>query len=218
MSNQQHRLRTRAALLKAVGIIVDAQKAAKSNPAFVGGWRYERSSADSDLSLSGWNVLALRAAQDVGIAVPGQVRRRAIDFVLRCHDSNANAFAYQPGAGAQPGDTAIGIVCLYLLDGDDGQAARIDGAIKYLANHPIDDNSPYAYYATYYLTQAAFQRGGDTWTKLGRPALDRLVRTQDKDGGWPPSKGNQEPGRAYATAMAVQSLAVPYRLLPIYQR
>lgn len=218
MSNQQQRVRTHTALLKAVKIIVDSQNTPKSNPVFVGGWRYERASPDSDLSVSGWNILALRAAQDAGIAVPSQVRQRAVDFVLRCHDATAKAFAYQPGTGAQPGDTAIGIVCLYLLDANEAETVSIDGAIQYLASHPIDDTFPYPYYATYYLTQAAFQRGGDASTKLSRPALDRLVRIQDKDGGWPQSKGNQEPGRSYSTAMAVQALAVSYRLLPIYQR
>jgi hypothetical protein len=216
--NPQQRSKIHAALEKAAGIIIAAQNAPKSNPVFVGGWRYDRNSPDSDLSLSGWNVLALRAAQDVGIAVPPQVRKRALDFVLHCFDENAKAFAYQPGSGAQAGDTAIGVLCLYLVGAADNEAARVDGAFKYLDAHAIDDSFPYVYYATFYITQAAFQRDGQAWTHLGRAALERLIRTQDKDGGWPQSKAGQEPGRVYATAMAVQSLCVPYRLLPSFQR
>jgi hypothetical protein len=47
---------------------------------------------------------------------------------------------------------------------------------------------------------------------------DQLLAVQMEDGGWPQSRQGEEPGRAYATSMAVLTLAVPYRLLPIYQR
>jgi len=217
-ANPQRRIRMHAALEKAARVITDAQDAPKSNPIFIGGWRYERNSPDSDLSLSGWNILALRAADDVGIAIPNKTRQRAIVFVQHCHDDSAKGFSYQPGSGAQPGDTAMGILCLHMLDATDANAVRVEYAIRYLEGHPVGENSPYLYYAMSYITQAAFQRGGDAWTKLGRVAIDRLLRTQDKDGGWPLSKDNQEPGRVYASAMALQTLAVPYRLLPIYQR
>jgi hypothetical protein len=213
------RVRLRMALEKAVAVILAAQNAPKSSAAFAGGWRYERNSADSDLSLSGWNAMALRAAQDVGIEVPKESRQHIVEFILRCYDEHAKGFAYQPGSGAQPGDTAIGALCLYLLGASDGpNAARLDAAAQFLQAHPIDDAIPYPYYATYYVTQAAFQRDADAWPRIGRPALERLIRTQEKDGSWPPSKSGQEPGHVYPTAMAVQALTVPYRLLPVYQR
>jgi hypothetical protein len=212
------RVRIHAALQKAVAIIVAAQNAPKSNPIFAGGWRYERNSADSDLSLSGWNVMALRGSAAVGIDVPADARPRAAAFVLHCFDANSKGFGYQPGSAAQSGETAIGMLCLYLLDAADANAPQLDAASKYLESHPIDENSPFPYYASYYLTQASFQRHGLTWTRAGRPTLERLIRLQDKDGGWPQSKSAQEPGRVYAAAMALQALAVPYRLLPVYQR
>lgn len=212
------RIRIHAALAKAVAVILAAQNAPKSNPSFGGGWRYDRNSADSDLSLSGWNCMALRGAEAVGVDVPADARKRAAEFVLRCFDNATKGFGYQPGNGAQAGESAIGVLCLYLLGQLDANAARLDSAAKYLESHPIDDNSPFPYYGSYYVTQAAFQRDGDTWTRAGRPTLERLIRLQDKDGGWPQSKSAREPGRLYATAMALQALTVPYRLLPVYQR
>jgi len=214
----ERRTRIRAALQKATTVILDAQNVTKSNAAFAGGWRYERNSADSDLSLSGWNALALRAAQDAGMMVPKEATQRAADFVLHCYHDDQKAFAYQPGQGPQTGDSAIGMLCLYLLGMSDTAAQKLDGAAKFIADHPIDENSGYPYYSAYYVAQAAFQRGGESWSKPGRAALERLIKQQDKDGGWPQSKNGQEPGRAYATAMAVQTLAIPYRLLPVYQR
>ena len=214
----ERRHRIHAALQKATAVILEAQNAAKSDPVFVGGWRYERNSADSDLSLSGWNALALRAAQDCGINVPGEASRRAAEFVLRCYHDPGKAFAYQPGQGPQTGDSAIAMLCLYLLGMSDSVADKLDGTARFIADHPVEENSGYPYYSSYYVTQAAYQRGGETWAKAGKSSLDRLIKQQDKDGGWPQSKNGQEPGRAYATAMAVQTLAVPYRLLPVYQR
>ena len=52
----------REALEKAVGLIIKAQNRPKARN-HEGGWRYSASSADSDLSVTGWQLLALRAAK-----------------------------------------------------------------------------------------------------------------------------------------------------------
>lgn len=211
------RVRLHGALTRAVAILIDAQNVAKSNPVYAGGWRYERNSQDSDLSCTGWCILALRAAADVGINVPPETRKRAGEFVLKCYDENNKGFAYQPGNAAQPSDTAIGILCLYELDLAESESARIETSIKYLANHPVDENFSFPYYASYYLIESSFWHGDDAWLRIGRPAMMKLLNQQEKEGSWPPSKSGQEPGRIYATAMAVGALAAPYRLLPVYQ-
>src|SRR5258706_9218105 len=53
----------RAALTRAVKVLLQAQNIKKED-AYRGGWRYEVASADSDLSVSAWCILALRAAQN----------------------------------------------------------------------------------------------------------------------------------------------------------
>ena len=213
------RQRMRSALKKAVAVILAAQNAPKAEPKYVGGWRYDPKAPDADLSLSGWNALALRAAQDVGIEVPRDAAQKAADFVLRCYHDDAKAFSYQPGTDVMAGDTAVAVLCLYVLGAFDRAAQQIEGGCKFLADHPPDDQSPFPCYCTYYVAHAAFQRGGETWDKLSKQVFERLLKQQDeKDGGWPQSREQQEPGRVYATAMAVQTLAIPYRLLPVYQR
>jgi hypothetical protein len=211
------RIRLHAALAKAIAIIIDAQNAPKSNPIYVGGWRYERNSADSDLSLSGWNIAALRAAAAAGIDVPEDVRKHAGEFIGKSFDENSKGFAYQPGGAAQVGDNAIGILCLYELDQLEQNATRLEQATKFLDTHPIEENSSYFYYATYYVAQAAAQLDGPAWPRMGRPILVRLIVAQEKDGGWPVGRSGQEPGRVYCTAMAIGTLTIPYRLLPAYQ-
>jgi hypothetical protein len=100
------------------------------------------------------------------------------------------------------------------LDGGE-RPERAEGA-QYLASHPVNDGTPFQYYAMYYVTQAAYQTGGAVWAAVSKSTVDRLMPMQGKDGAWP--KGAQEPGETYSTAMAVLTLSVPYRLLPAYQR
>ena len=200
-------------LVKAVKLILDAQAVAKPEP-HAGGWRYTPKAPDSDLSLSGWNALALRAAQDVGVDVPKEAVQKAVGYVLRCYHATEKGFSYQPGGGAQVGPTGIGVLSLYLLDGA-GRPEAAEGA-KWLADHPVNDGTPFRYYAMYYATQAAHQAGGAAWPAVSKAVNDKLLPLQDKDGAWP--KSAQEPEGPYSTAMAVLTLSVPYRLLPAYQR
>ena len=204
-----------AVLGRAVDVILKAQDVPK-DPANAGGWRYEPQSADSDLSLSGWNALALRAAQSAGVDVPKDRVQRAVGYVLKCYRKDQKGFAYQPGSDATQAMTGVGALDLYLLDAADRPEAT--AGADYLAGHPVTDDTRFAYYATYYATQAAHQAGGTAWSRVWAVTQARLVPAQDKDGGWPVSKTGEEPGRVYATSMAVLTLSVPYRLLPIYQR
>ena len=52
----------REVLDRAVAVIVRAQDVEKSNPRDVGGWRYSPDARDSDLSVSGWQIMALKLA------------------------------------------------------------------------------------------------------------------------------------------------------------
>lgn len=208
--------RLRLALTRLVGVILRAQDLPKPEQ-YTGGWRYEPQSADSDLSLSGWNALALRAARSIGLAVPADRATRASAFVLKCYQPRDQGFTYQPGSAAAVGMTGVGLLDLYLLDSAD--RPEVAAAAGYLTAHPINDTTPMPYYATYFVTQAAYQAGGTTWATLWPAAKSRLIGMQNsQDGGWPQSRSPEEPGRVYATSMAVLALAVPYRLLPVYQR
>jgi hypothetical protein len=211
--DEARRHRMHAELTKAVKVILDAQAVQKAEKD-AGGWRYKRDAPDSDISLSGWNALALRAARDAGVDVPKQAVEKAVGFLLRCYNPTDKGFAYQPGAAAQVGPTGIGLLGLYLLDG--ATRPELAEAAKYLAAHPVNDATPFQYYAMYYVTHAAYQAGGETWAAVFKATSARLLAAQAKDGSWP--KLGQEPGEAYSTSMAILTLAAPYRLLPVYQR
>src|SRR5439155_25963211 len=122
-----------------------------------------------------------------------------------CYNPADKGFSYQPGTAAQVGPTGIGLLGLYLLDssGANSPGARpeLTEAAKYLVDHPVNDATPFQYYAMYYAAQAANQAGGETWAAVFKAASTKLLAVQAKDGSWP--KVGQEPGEAYATSMAV---------------
>jgi hypothetical protein len=204
----------RNVLERGVKVILDAQNVAKP-PEHAGGWRYEPGAADSDLSLSGWNALALRACQNVGVAVPKEAIDRAVRYVMTCYKPEAQGFAYQVSRNATATMTAVGLLNLYLLEA--GDRPELLAAAEFMRTH-AGQRQTHPYYARYYITQAAYQAGGAAWAEIWSRTRQELVSTIGEDGGWPASTEKTEPGRVYATSMSVLTLTVPYRLLPIYQR
>jgi hypothetical protein len=207
----------RTALQKAVKVLLAAQ--AKSGTA-KGGWRYAPDGNDADMSVTGWQLLALRAAKNLGCDIPSERIDLALEYVRRCHDSNSGGFGYQPGNSATIPCTGTGILCLAICGDQKLRESReILQAGSYLINAPIDPNATYFSYGIYYGAQAAFQLGSgkarNNYWEVYRPKLHKVLFASQLDGSWPSSDGI---GASYSTAMAVLALTVEYRFLPIYQR
>lgn len=221
--DENQRKRIRATLDKCLKVVYAAQDVKRAADAGPGGWRYSPTSTDADLSVTGWALLALRAAQNAGFAVPKDRVDRAMGYVLSCHRKPSGGFAYQPkNDDPTPAMTGVGLLNLHLADAAHRPEAA--AAAKFLVDRPVRENTPYYYYSLYYTTQAAFQSGGATWQGVWRVNSEQLLGAQRKeDGSWP-GRGGGEPsgdsrqGRFYPTAMATLTLAVPLRLLPLYQR
>ena len=210
-----------AAIAAAVRTILAAQGVEKGDP-HAGGWRYQRSSRDSDLSCSGWALMALRSARLNGAPVPDEAIEQARAYIMKRYDSGQGRFGYQDTSNSSETLTGAAVLCLELTGSHGDEVTRRAG--NYMLNVyrriPRDD---FPYYGLYYNAQAAFQLGGRYWKRIASWMYDTWLPEQKADGSWPtPShcwmakhgKGDT----AYITAMAVLSLAVPYRQLPIYQR
>jgi len=218
MVDPQREERVREALSRAVRVILTAQDVAKSERD-EGGWRYSPTAGDSDLSVSGWGVMALRSARLNGARVPDENIRRAIEYVLRMqHDSGG--FGYQEPGQHRITLTGLGILCLALTGHHDSEAVRrgrhyLEGRFRQLPGER------WALYGVYYCSQAAFQLGGGTWEEIGSWLYETYLPEQQEDGSWGPgAAGGAESGysNVYSTSLIVLSLTVPYRQLPIYQR
>ncbi len=201
----------------AVNLILRAQNVSK-DPSSSGGWRYTPASIDSDLSVTGWEILALRSAQDAGLAVPRNNIAQAIEYVKRCaHPSGG--FSYMPGGDPNIARTGTGILALELSGDFQSPEARRGG--EWLAKNPLKFQGPFFYYSVYYSSQAMYQLGGDLWERWRPLSEGILLENQRPDGSWPapPNETHElQAGSAYTTSMAILSLTVEYKLLPIYQR
>jgi prenyltransferase beta subunit len=215
VENDARREKIRLVVTKSAEVILNGQKVKKPAP-FNGGWRYEPQSVDSDLSLSGWNVLALRACLDDGLDIPADSATSAVAFVIRCHRKEGG-FVYQPGSG-DPSIASTGAAVLSLFVLNAGPSTERTDGLKFLREHRIDDQTRFPYYAMYYSVHAALQAGEAGGEVNIDQTLERLIKMQQQDGSWPQSKSGEEPGVSYATTMAVLTLEAPYHLLPVYQR
>jgi hypothetical protein len=206
-------------LRKAVDLIVRCQAPS-------GGWRYQPSPTDQDLSVSVMQIVALRAANNAEIPVPAKTIENAVKYVKYC-GTPTGGFGYA-GPGAGPQTTAAGILSLQLLGKYDDP--NIPKSLDVLAGNPISWDAgsggpPYFYYFHYYAVQATYQAGGKHWDGWHPRIRELLLKHQNKDGSWdvPPS-GSSEAGlvtpdsKIYSTAMACLVLDIYMHFLPAYQR
>lgn len=210
----------RAGLERAVAVILTSQRQRGRN-AMNGGWRYRAvDDGDSDLSVTGWQLLALRAAKNVGCDIPGEYIQAAVGYVKRSQARGGGGFQYQPGSQVTIPCTGVGVLCLELSGKEYHRCQEAMDGWDYLNRHPLTPNSMHFYYGIYYVSQAMFQLGGTEWTGY-RPKLHETLLKQNPpnaDGAWGNRGGDAGHGPAYATAMSILALTVEYRYLPIYQR
>lgn len=206
----------RQRLVKAVELILKAQR---TSGMAKGGWRYTAVGADADLSVTGWQLLALRAAKNVGCDVPSSAIDSAIEYVRRCYDDPRGAFAYMPANYLTVPCTGTGILCFELAGKGSHRAKESLRAGSYILRNPPTLDQAHCFYGLYYCSQAMFQLGENHWDAYRAKLLDLLLRNQQKNGSWTGRDLEaQKAGVHYTTAMGVLALTVEYRLLPIYQR
>ena len=199
-------------LPRALALIIKAQ-AVKKGEQFQGGWRYDPTSRDADLSLTGWAVMALRSSKLNGAEVPDDTIEKAVEFILRCKPRNTNGekgFGYQPSHGGKAAMTGVGILCLSLCGQYDHPSIKLGG--DYLLGQKLNRRwgGSHFFYQNYYCTQAMFQLGGKYWETWASQFYELSLKHQrEKDGSW---------GDPYSTSMTVLALTVSYRQLPVYQR
>lgn len=200
-------------LPKAVKIILSAQ-AIRKQPVHDGGWRYEPNSTDSDMSCSGWALMALRSARLNGAPVPEEAIDRAVKYLLTHHDEKTGTFGYQNTCSEADKLTGAGLLCLELCGRHGHPATFRAGA--YLAGHYRNlQNAHRKLYGMYYTAQGLFQLGGPAWQEFSEWMYDYWIPRQAPDGRWDVSEDGCP---YYQTALVVLAFTVPYRQLPIYQR
>lgn len=213
--------------IRGIKVILKAQKARKSDRKFLGGWRYSPTSNDSDLSVSVWQLMALRSANNAGLQVPPDAIKHAVGYLRRSYYSQrdnhtgrplrtVSGFGYMPDRSPSYAMTAAGMLALQVVGGY--RLPEVEGAAKWLLNRDLGYDEDYFFYGSYYYSQAMKKQGGE-YAKHARRLIETvLLSKQQSDGSWIGGNPKEEKmGRVYGTAFAILCLSVKHGFLPIYQ-
>ncbi len=225
---------------RAIAFIVQSQ-----HPDF-GGWRYHPG-ISSDLSVTGWHLMALKSGQLAGLDVPESTLQGVVGFLERCQAPapQSHCYIYNPHApdnaaqrhGRRPSTvmTSVGLL-MRLYTGHDRQDPELRKGADLIADNLARGESPPVFaalgnpmrdtYYWFYATQVMYHMRGrywDSWNDHLRPLLlQSQVRSGVLVGSWDPlqpvpDRWGPWAGRLYVTAMNLLSLEVAYRHLPLYE-
>lgn len=191
-----------------------------------GGWRYDGAATVGDMSLFGWQLMALRSAAMAGVPVPQEHFDRAAGFLARNAQGNSGGLAAYGGFAqdtrVRPSMTAEAQYCRQILGLANSKSPASLEAMSYLLQNAPDRRS-YDIYYWYYGTLAVYHNGDRaTWMAWNNTLRDTLVADQRKDGhaagSWDPrTPWGDYGGRVFSTATSTLCLEVYYRFLPLYQ-
>ena len=85
--SKRQEARIRSVAQKSITLILRSQRVRKSNPKYRGGWRYTPDAHDSDLSISVWQLMALRSAKNAGLEVGKEAIEEAVRYLKRSYFS-----------------------------------------------------------------------------------------------------------------------------------
>jgi hypothetical protein len=214
-------------LEEAIKLILAAQSVAKSEM-LQGGWRYTPDSPDSDLSVSVWQLMALRSAKNDGLDVPSSAIDSALTYLRNSYASpisregiprdKVSGFSYTPGTHHPSFTmTAAGLLAMQVCG--QYESPLVEGSAEWLLQNPPKIHERFFYYGIYYFAQGMHQAGGKYAEYADKFVPDLLLEAQQSDGGWLAQGGEERNiGTVYATSLAILSLSVRYHYLPIYQR
>ncbi|HBN17336.1 MAG TPA: hypothetical protein DD422_04730, partial [Akkermansia sp.] len=214
-------------VVKAVDRIIDAQCPN-------GGWAYSynnKINPDIDLSVTGWNVQALKAAEHGGIKpTKGEIRstlRKASSYV-RKNVMPDGKFSYKEN-GNMPRSSLVGVGVLSLQMTGNGSDSAARKGLDWIKNNikalqwgqgSGTENVKSNLYMHYYCVQAAMNRGGDVWTSYNKAFRDAVLSGQNADGSFRKNdvgfvsgmRGKSE--NIYRQCLATLMLETYYRFLP----
>lgn len=219
-----------AAVSKALKASLTMQRWPKDFPHDKGGWRYfhDYDQNESDLSVTGWELMFLRSARNAGFNVPKESIDDAVAFVRRSFDARFNTFQYKINGNdiRSRGMTGAGMLALGHAGFHDSTEAQRAGRelVQYsfeVYNHPgpFPKRDRY-HYSLFMCCQGAYQLGSPYWEQFFPRTVDAVLRHQRSNGSWDAERFQRDEryGNSYTTALVLLALGAPNQMLPIFQR
>jgi hypothetical protein len=198
-----------------------------------GGWRYSPGGA-SDVSVTGWVVMALQSARMGYLGVPEDNLRQVERFLDNVGSENGTRYPYLSTHAPSVTMTAEALLCRQYLGWSRDDPRLIDG-VEYITRpeNLIDYRRPNVYY-WYYATQVCHHMEGEYWKRwndvMRQAVPEQQVKEGREAGSWDPGKSRRgapyewhdsftgHGGRLYVTCLSIYMLEVYYRHLPLYNK
>lgn len=216
------------AAIKCIEKIIDAQQPN-------GGWGYNYDGNHVDLSVTGWNIQALKAAYYSGLRLSSKKDtrlslRKAGKYVKSCSAEDGR-FRYSPEDTTRVSLQGVGLLSLQMTnDGNDPIAHRgyewvknnvttynYENGAKMGEDGNFDRGDLYMHY---YLVQAMINRGSEYWQQYNKTFVKDLYKQQAANGKFktPPYLFTGGTGNIissiYLQCLATLSMEAYYRFLP----
>lgn len=233
MSREERAARIQRAVERSLRVSLEMQRWPKDRPDDVGGWRYidDPDDVDSDLSVTGWELMFLRSARNAGFDVPPKPIADAIEYVRRCYAPELGTFEYEIGLADDQSRCMAGAGILALAHAGYHKSEEAQRSGQWLLtydfknyNVSIPFNQQWVHdryhYGLFNSCQGMYQLGGEYWKEFFPPTVATLLENQQPDGSWPSDSHwhDGQFGSAYTTALVVMTLGAPNQLLPVFQR
>ena len=218
---------------RCLDVSLKMQRWPKPKKTGLGGWRYvHKLPVESDLSLTGWQLMFLRSAKNAGFDVPPEPIEAATNYVLRCFRPDYGTFNYVINGKMDRrsrGMAGAGILALAHAGLHHREEAITAGdwilkngfeEYNNIRKFTMTDWYPDCYhYGVFYCSQGMYQLGGKHWELFFPKTSDVLIENQGGDGAWAACNGDANRyGKTYSSALSILALSAPNQLLPIFHR
>jgi hypothetical protein len=233
MSQGDQAKRIQKVIARSLTATLEMQAWPKARPQDQGGWRYINSVADSDsdLSVTGWELMFLRSARNAGFNVPKKSIDDAVAYIRGCYSNRYGTFIYMNKSGDLRSRAMAGAGILALAHAGFHGAPEAAQSAEWLLQYNFDDYNqiePFRpawpvdryHYGVFNSCQGMYQLGGRYWEQFFPRTVRTLLANQQRDGSWQPESHffDAQFGNAYTTALVVLSLGAPNQILPVFQR
>jgi hypothetical protein len=197
-----------------------------------GGWRYRPNESPGDLSVSAWQIMALKSGKLAGLYVSQPAIYLANDFLESTATDGGRQFNYLPdfnlrgtGPDSPKTSTATGLLLRMYLGWEPGEKMFDEGIAIVAQWGPLlkKDGSTCNLYYVYYATLALHHYGNAQWQPWNSEIREFLIQTQSnrghEAGSWFfPDHYCDSGGRLLNTVLAALILETPYRIMPLFRK
>lgn len=185
-----------------------------------GAFDYQPGGTRQDVSVTGFQIQAIKAAMICRLKVPASARQRTEAFLARSLNPDSST-GYEVGQAGKASMTAAALTARLFM-GHSPKASDCVAQANWLTTngrHIAIGKTAQEYYTLYYMTLSMCNMGGKYWRgwrdAFYGPLMARQVKEGADKGSWPHDvEYGSYGGRVYTTAMACLALAVPFKIAP----